>query len=474
MGKPNQDRLKRILDGFSQSSLVRRILRNSAYLFSANGFSAAAGFLQGIFIARMLGIADFGILGTITLFTGVVNNLASFRMDELVIKYVGHFVEVKDEQRAAAIFKSAALTEMVSSCVAYGLVCLLAPLAAAYFAQDTTLTTWFYIYGLVVLFNLITESATGLLRIFDRFKRMAALNAAQAVVTLVLTVIVFSLYQWLPSTLSIAGQSLSPLMAVVLVYMAGKLLGALGLAYLALDEAQRVWGGAWWRVRFGVLREQTKELARFAISTNLSATINLINKDSELLWVAYFRNPFELGAYRLALSLVNLVQMPVNPMPNATYPELARETAHRNWGNVRHILRQGSLLAGGYTLLASIAILIFGQPFIKLAYTAEFLPAYPALLIMLVGFLAANTFYWNRVTLLAFGLPEYLTKVNFVAAIFKVIGYLVLIPTFGYLGCAALLAGYYIFSSAVNVLKARQTLRDYESQDVSPLSQSAA
>jgi O-antigen/teichoic acid export membrane protein len=180
-----------------------------------------------------------------------------------------------------------------------------------------------------------------------------------------------------------------------------------------------------------------------------------------------------LGAYKLALSLVNLVQMPVTPMPNATYPELARETARRNWGNVRHILRQGSLVAGGYTLAASIALLFLGQPFIRLAYTAEFLPAYPALLIMLLGFLAANTFYWNRVTLLAFGLPEYLTKVNFVAAIFKIIGYIILVPIFGYLGCAALLAAYYIFSSTVNVLKARQTLQGYEKQDVQSLSAGA-
>ncbi len=450
------------------------MLRNTAYLFSATGFSAAAGFAQGIFIARMLGIEDFGILGTITLFTGVVNNVASFRMDELVIKYVGQFNEAKDERRAAAVFKTAALTEMASSCVAYGLIWLLAPLAATYFAKDTTLTPWFLIYGLVVLFNLTTESATGLLRIFDRFRHMAALNAAQAVVTLVLTLLVFISYRWMPALVNFNGQALSPLMAVILVYMAGKLVGALGLAYLALAEARCAWGAGWWRVSFGALREQARELARFAISTNLSATINLINKDSELLWVAYFRNPLELGAYKLALSLVNLVQMPVTPMPNATYPELARETARRNWSNVRHVLRQGSLVAGGYTLVASIALLILGRSFIQIAYTAEYLPAYPALLIMLLGFLAANTFYWNRVTLLAFGLPEYLTKVNFIAAIFKVIGYFILVPLFGYLGCAALLAAYYIFSSLVNVSKARQTLRGFERQDLQGASASLA
>jgi len=458
LGEPGQDGISKAIP-LLRSPLVRRMFKNSAYLFSATGLAAAASLVQGIFIARMLGVSNFGMLGTITLFTGVVNNVASFRMDELVVKYVGFYNESGDV-RAAAIFKLATLVEVGSSLLAYALVWLFAPLGALYFTKDPAMAQWFIIYGAVVLFNLITESSTGLLQIFDRFRRIAVINAGQSIIMLTLTCAVFVDYEFLGKRLP-----LEPLFLVILIYMSGKLLGALSLARLALKEAHLRWGAGWWKTPLSLLHGQFTELLRFAISTNLSATINLINKDSELLWVAYFRNPVEVGYYKLALSLANLVQMPVNPMPNATYPELARQVARKEWGSVRHLLRQGSYAAGGYTLLASLGLLLLGQPLIHYFYTSQYLPAYPALLILLVGLLVANVFYWRRIILLALGLPHHLTRVNFWAALLKVAGYVLLIPVFGYLGCAALLAGFYVFSSALNVRKAMQTLSVMEKQE---------
>ena len=334
------------------NTVVQRVLKNSAYLFSATGVSAVLSMVQGILVARLLGVENYGILGAIIMFTSVVNKLASFRMDELVVKYVGHFTEIDDQPRAAAIFKAAALTEMVTSCVAYGLIWLLAPLGAFYFAKDAATTQWFLVYGLIVLANLISESSTGLLQIFNRFRRMAMLSAIQSAITLAL--IAFVYLAAAQGTLPLF--SLSPLLAIVLAYMAGKIVWAISLAVSALVEANHRWGGGWWRTPLGLLGQHFRELVRFAISTNLSASLNLINKDSELLWVAFFRNPTEVGYYKLALTLTNLVQMPISPMPSATYPELSRQVARKKWASVRSILRQGSLIAGGYTLAASLAL----------------------------------------------------------------------------------------------------------------------
>jgi len=147
-----------------------------------------------------------------------------------------------------------------------------------------------------------------------------------------------------------------------------------------------------WRSPLNLLRPQARELIHFAVSTNISATLSLVNKDSELLWVSFFRSPLETGYYKLALSLAAIIQMPVAPLPQATYPELSREVARSNWKNVRLVLRQGSYLAGGYSVVASLFLVLFGRPLIEYLYKPEFLPSYPALLILLVGFTVANTF----------------------------------------------------------------------------------
>jgi O-antigen/teichoic acid export membrane protein len=395
-------------------------------------------------------VAGFGILGVITMFASVINKFASFRMGELVIKYVGHYSETGERQRAAALFKAAAVTEMLASVAAFGLICLLAPLGARYLAKDASTTSWFVVYGLIVIANLIAESSTGLLQLFDRYRRMAVLNVVQSLFTLAIIVL---------ATLTGGG-----LLQVLLAYLGGKVIGALGLTLAALLEANRHWGKGWWRTPLSLLRPQASELARFAINTNLSASLSLINKDSELLWVSYFRNPLETGYYKTALAIVNLVQLPVSPLPQATYPELSRQVARKDWAGMRSLLRNGSYLAGGFTLLVSLGLVWLGKPLILLLYKKpEFLPAYPGLIILLVGFLVANTFYWARPALLALGLPDYATRVNVLVTVCKVAGMLVLLPRIGYLGSAIMLSFSYLLGITLSVLRARREVRQRSS-----------
>jgi O-antigen/teichoic acid export membrane protein len=422
-----------------QNPLFRRVVKNSGYLFSGTGVSAALGMLQGILVARLLGVDGYGIVGVITLFTGIVNNLVSFRMGEVVIKYVGEYAEDGDEQQAAALFKLAALVEMGASIVAFVLLVLLAPLAAQYLAKDASLANLFVLYGLVVLANLIAESSTGLLQIFDRFRPIATLGVVGNLVTLALVGLVY----WQRGGLA----------GILLAYLIGKAVGALGLTLFALLETSHRWGRGWWRASLQPLRPHFRQIASFAVSTNISASISLITKDSELLWVSLFRGPVETGYYRLALTLSNLVQMPVSPLPQATYPELSRQAAREEWQEMRSLLLQGSRLAGGYTLAATIFLILLGKPLIAWLYTAEFLPAYPALVILLLGLLAANTFYWRRSALLALGRADFPAKVNLVLAGFKMAGILLLVPRYGYLACAALLAGFYWIGSLITVWK---------------------
>jgi O-antigen/teichoic acid export membrane protein len=435
-----------------ENELIRRVVRNSAYLFSATGISAGLGMVQGILSARLLGVYGFGVLGAVTQFVTVINILASFRMNELVIKYVGKFSEEGNTQKAAAVFKAASLVEIFTSFIAYGLVWLLAALGAQLFAKDTTTTYWFQIYGLVILANLMAESSTGFLQIFDRFRRIAVIQVLQSLVTLGLISAAFVYY-------TLLGNPGDPTLAVILAYMAGKIIGALGLTGMALVFATRQWGWAWWATPLSTLRNEARELISFGLNTNLSATINLVNKNAEVLWVSLFRSPLEAGYYKLALALANVVQMPVAPLPQATYPELAREVSHSNWDNVRYILRQGSWIAGSYSLLTTAVLVIAGPWLIRWIYGAEFTPAYPALVILLLGFLIANTFYWNRTLLLALGQPQYPTRVNLLAAVLKIGLAILLLPRYGYLGSAALLSGYYLLSISLNVRKSHQLLK---------------
>jgi O-antigen/teichoic acid export membrane protein len=208
-----------------------------------------------------------------------------------------------------------------------------------------------------------------------------------------------------------------------------------------------------------LLKPQSKSLLTFAFSTNFSSTISLVAKDSEVLWVSAFLGTTQAGYYKLALALSNLLQLPVSPLPKATFPELSREIARSSWNNVGYVLRQGSRLAATYSIPMTIGLFIFGPWIISTFYGTEYLPAYPALSILLVGYTFVNIFYWNRVALLSLGRPIFPTIVNFIGMILKVAGIFLLVPQFGYLAFAGLLTGYYIFTVGIAAARVLLDLR---------------
>jgi O-antigen/teichoic acid export membrane protein len=447
-------RIQSIINQVFGNELIRRILGNTGLLFSSTGISSAMSMVQSILAGRLLGPASFGILGAITTFTSVVNRFASFRMNELVVRYVGHYQENDDPERAAAVFKIASLLEIIGSLLAFGLIILMAPLGARYFARDASLVFWFQIYGCIVLANSIFESASGLLQIFDRFKVIASINIAQSALTLVLVVLAFIFK--------------SGLVAVVLAYMSGKVFGSLAISASALLEARRNWGSGWGRVPMRLLVSEMKSLLTFAISTNLSSTISLIAKDSEVLWVSALLGTQSAGYYKTALALSGIIQLPVSPLPKATFPELTREIARRNWANVMYILRQGSRLAAAYSIPVTIGLIILGKWVIQITYGPAFLPAYEPLMILLAGFTFVNIFYWNRVALLALARPVFPTIVNFTGMIIKVACIFLLVPLWGHLGFAILLSGYYFYTVGIAAIRTIIDLRE-RSKVYSPL-----
>jgi O-antigen/teichoic acid export membrane protein len=433
-----------LLSRAAANPLLRRVLRNSGYLLSANGLATGASMLQGALAARLVGVEGLGIVGLVTDFATNLNRLTSFRMGQLVVRYVGEYAAANDEERAAATFKAAGLIEIASSLVAVLLIVALAPLAATWLADAPEATPLFRLYGLAILANLMNESAIGLLQLSDRFGLLARITVGQSLFTLALMVAAFA-----------SGGGMAE---VVLVYTVGKASGAVASTTLAVMEARRRWGARWWRAPLPSLNTRWREMARFATSTNLATTITLITRDSELLWLGLLSDPLQVGYYKIARAISGIVYLPVEPMISTTYRETAVEVHQRRWPNVRYLLRSGSLLAGAWSLAAVFGLAVFGPWLIRIVYTAEFLPSYPVMIVLLIGAAAVNIFYWNRSLLLLLGLPQYPNWVHGIAGALKILGSFLWVPIGGAMAMAGLLSGYFVVTTGVLVRKSIQVL----------------
>jgi O-antigen/teichoic acid export membrane protein len=428
------------------SEFLRRIARNSSYLVSSTVIVAAFGMVQNSLQARSLDLAGLGLLAAIASYANVINRFTSFRIDELVIKYVRLYEERKEHQMAAAVYKLAAMLELAGSIVAFTIIAVLSPLAVQYFSDTTGVESIFVLYGSLVLINGVFDSSDGILQVFNRFDAKSAIDIVQSIIRLGLTFVVF-----------ISGGGL---IGMILAELAGRLVRSMAVCYLALRTARQQWGAGWWRTPISVLKSDRRSLLAFAFSTNLSATVSLVAKDSEGLWVNAFLGNVAGGIYSLALTLIGFLQIPISPLPSTTYPELSRAVAQNNWQAVRSVLQRGSLLAMLYSIPVALVLVIFGRELITLYTGTKFLPSYEPLVVLLIGYTFSNIFYWNRAALLAFNRPIYPTIVNFTGMILKVIGVL-LLAQYGAVGFAAVLSFYYIYTVGLAVLRVRRDLREH-------------
>jgi O-antigen/teichoic acid export membrane protein len=327
---------------------------------------------------------------------------------------------------------------------------------ATFFVHDATTAPLFIIYGLSIIANIVNESSTGVLQVTNHYRSQAVIYFIQTVLVAVL--------------LGLAAIYKADLGTVLMIYLVGKAILGMGPTLVALYWLPRTLGKDWWRAPMQTL-PSWREIARFSISTNFSGTINVIARDSEVPIVNFFFGPAAAGYYKLAQALINLIVQPINPFINTTYPEITRAFAAREWAKLRSLLRRVTMVSGSWTLLVAggLAIgheilfepvTIFGHTF---NFLVEYAPAYPALMVLLIGYGVANIFFWNRPLLLAQGLAEYPLKVSFWGMVIKVIFMLILLPRTNYLVEAGLLSAYLAGTVGVIVWRGLRQMRRAES-----------
>jgi O-antigen/teichoic acid export membrane protein len=231
----------------------------------------------------------------------------------------------------------------------------------------------------------------------------------------------------------------------LIAYLAGKTVAGLTVTVSALREMNREFGSGWMRVPLRLVPDW-KPLRRFMFSTNLNGTINLFARDNIPIYIGYVLSATEVGYFKFALTLINLVMLPIEPFIWPTYAEITKTIAKRQWDATRKLLRQVSSIAGIWTLLTGGGLIALGWWLIPVIYGADYLPAYPAIVILLLGYACANVFNWNRPLLLALGRPRYPLLVAAVVGAVELILIFSLLPYGNYLTASAIFSGYLAIS----------------------------
>jgi len=426
--------------------LFGKVINNSAHLFSSNSISLLLSVLQTVLAARLLGKSGLGLIAIVMAYASTINGLFSFRMSEIVVRYGGEYLEKGEKQKAAAIIKAASMVETIVSVLAFIFLALTAGLASHFIAKTPGTEMLFIAFSIGLLANFNAETSTGILQLTDRIKLRGTINLIQSIVSAAIIMAAFLLH--------------GSLAIVLIAYLVGKTILGLGLFIAAQVQVRRVLGAGWMNASLSVL-PAPRELFKFAFSSNLSGTIILIFRESEPLWVGFFLNTGAAGLYKIAYGIVSYLSVPADPLILTVYPELNRLIVQKAWPRLRDFLRKVTTLAFAYNMLIAMGLVVFGRWILSI-YGAEYVDAYPALIVLLLGLVFNYTLFWNRPLLLSFGLPTFPMWATLIAGLLKVGLSFPLVPRYGYVMEAALLSFYYIFSVGIIVWRGLKEIRSQE------------
>ncbi len=448
--------LQRIRTSLREDNLFRRVVGNSLHLFSNNTIALALSVLQGALVARLLEPAGYGLIGVIMAYASTVNSVFSFRMGEVVVKYGGAYLEQGEKSKASALLKAASLTEAVVSLLAFIAVVLTANLAEMYNAKTAGTAWMFIVFAIGLLANFNTETSTGILQVTNRIKLQGTVNLLQSIVTTIVIVAAFLTH--------------GTLQTILFAYLLSKTILGLGMFFAAQIQLHRVLGSGWWRESFSAIAERSersewRELIRFAVSSNVSATIIKIFRESELLWVAFFLTPEAAGYYKLAYTLVSFLSIVTDPLIASTFPEINRLVVQNAWARLKDFLRKVTSFSFAYNFAIAIGFVLLGGWMIRIYSNETFLPAYPAMIALVVGLAFNYTLFWNRPLLLSLGLPEYPIKVTLIVGLIKIALAFVLVPRYGIVAAGALLSFYYVASVGIMAWRGTREIRELENRE---------
>jgi len=304
------------------------------------------------------------------------------------------------------------------------------------------------IFALTLLANLVTETAGGILQALGRFRLLSALRVAGRAATL--------------GAVTVAWLAGGAMYELVWALVAGAAVSAALLTVSALRSARRDLGTSVWRAPLAELAERGEAL-RFMLSTNVSGMLSLLAKsDTDMLWLGFFCTPAQTGLYRIGMNLVTVVMAPVGPLGQATFPQIAHCAAAANWGQFRKLLRQTTTLVAALVVPAAVGMVLMGPWFLRTFYGPDFVPAARVMNIVVVGMAFASVLFWTRPALLALGLPGFQLRIAVWVAVLKVVGTLLVLPTFGYLGNAVLLTLLCFFAAGTTAARVHAVLKANE------------
>jgi O-antigen/teichoic acid export membrane protein len=412
-----------------------RFLRNSIWLFGGSGVGALLGVVSTVLAARLLGPAQFGVMTLIMVYANINERLFNFQTWQALIRYGARANESRDRAGFRKLVKLCVLLDLVGALLGAAVAYFAAGLIAILLQLDPLDARLLTIFCLVITFRVV-GTATGVLRLFDRFPLLSAHTILLNGLILAGTFVTWIVGAGLAELLLVLG--ISQLIAHVTLFgWAWRTLADNGLHSVASEPLRGIGDAA-------------PGIFRFLLWTNLESSVKIL-RDLDIFVIKLLLNVEAVGLYQVARRIAQFFELTIAPFTYAIYPEFSRQIADGDRAGFTSLLRTSALLVGSAATIGWVGFLLLGDAFLQLAFGDAYLGSYGV-----AGFCLLGTTIWAWAqpispAMFSLGIADRAFVIHLTVASLYLVSLVVFIEYFGLLGAGASYAILYISWAALSV-----------------------
>jgi len=367
-------------------SAFRRVLRNAGYLLGGKAAGTVLHFAALAVASRALGPEQFGIVVLIHAFAQTAGGLAAFQTWQTLIRFgTGHLIAGRISSLQRLIAFGAWLD------LATGLLAMAAAMSILVLLGERTgvpagFTGTAILYCLVIP-TMASSTASGMLRLFDRFGLLALQSGVNGGIRLL--------------GVGLAAATDAPLAAYIAAWFLSDLLADLLVWALAVRETRRRGLLRGFSGNPRGVRAENPRLWRFALTTNAATGVATLLGPALTLFVGALLGPAAAGLFRIALTMVEAAAKPGELITRAFFPEIARLREQGRMGHFWSVTARIAVLSLAFAALVVLGLELAGRSLLTAAFGPGYDGAQPVLVVMAYGLIAALPLFFLEAALVA-------------------------------------------------------------------------
>ena len=366
-------RLKAMVRRVSSPS-DRRVARQTFWMGSMTAVELLRGVAQVAITARILGPEGFGALAVIVAVSTLIHGLAALPGGDTVTTFVTRSVTEGRREEAGVILRFTLVISQGVSLAAYAAIVVLTLTANNLLGISEVYVSAMLLYGSLGVFLATRSEALAVLRLSDRMHLGLAVTLAAALTSLGLIVLAWR-----------TGGGLS---AVVTAYAAAAAVNGTGMAAAAAASARKAGVGGF----LGSLSlRPPSDVVKFQFGTFARTKLVTLEKNLDFVLMAQFAPAAEVGIYRAARVIIDVVRRPFRLIRFGVQPEYSRQWYSGQGAELRRSFLRFTIMSLSVAAVGLALLAILHKPIIRLVLGDEFAEASTPLLIMIPGAFVAST-----------------------------------------------------------------------------------